>query len=559
MLSRIEHNTVAVASSILCAVLFIAQTIGVYQFMSRRHFWIIKKRYPKIVQTQTFVVLFVLLVAAPLLSIDQMRIYEDCNVYSEAHSESVREGSCQRLEHWIHFIAIICRPSFCFVAYLETARLWVISYDLNILKSAQNEEWGSQLTSRFSKNDFYLKNRTKWGNAWWVLPRVLSTWLLVTALTVTVDLVEMDWTPYHRAIVQRSAHALCHTLPLVSSAIIFLKSTKVPQEWFDGLKLQIEFRGTIILVMATAAAYGVVVVLEILGFHDEAWCLIIFTMIFAVSMPSLLSTLWIPLQIGNGGQWGGAVDIGRIDVTHGVFGDHQKTRNIRKELLETFHNAQKLDILMHWMGQEFCIESMLCLIEMAQFKEHLIEHIERRNRRFAEQNAIRNRFRFHERVPLSSIVFSVADLGQISSGTLAPDTLAPDTRIQIEAPPTAKEKVTASSLLATHSVGRDDSEGDHGTEAIQADSSVLDEAQMEVFKAKTRRLFRKYIDSESPMEINISGALRARFYHFDRTNYAVLNELDLVRFFDEVLMEMMLMVQQSYVRLIGHSKAVSAE
>jgi len=538
MSTKLEPTAVAVTMWALCDVLFVAQICGFYQFMSRRHLWIIKKRYPKIVQTETLVVIFALLVAGPLLSIEQMQIDEN-----------------QDLEHWIHFFSIICRPSFCFVAYLEAARLWLIFYDLNILKSAQNEEWGSQLTSKFSKTDFYLMHRTKLGDARWVIPRMLSVWFLVTVCTVTTDLVEFEWSSKHCVTFQRSLHGLYHALPLVGSAIIYLKSSKVPRGWFDGLMLQYEFRGTIILVAVTAVGYGSAILLNILGFigDEETWCVIVFTLLLTISMPSLLSTLWIPLQIGKSGQWDGVMNIKQIDWTRGVFSDHQKSRSLRSELMETFQSAQKLDTLMHWMTQEFCIECMLCLIEMAQFKQHLIEHIERSNPLFAEQNAIRNRFRFHEQIPLSSIVFSDDDLAAISAPTLTADT-----RIEIEPPPTAK--VAASSLLAAHigdhSAAQSPGDGTHGAEATP---SALDEAQMKVFRAKTRRLYRKYIDSGSPMEINIAGALRARFYHFDRTNYAALNELDLVRFFDDVVLEMMLMVQQSFSRLIGHSMAADSE
>jgi len=77
--------------------------------------------------------------------------------------------------------------------------------------------------------------------------------------------------------------------------------------------------------------------------------------------------------------------------------------------------------------------------------------------------------------------------------------------------------------------------------------SELDRAR---FKLIAHKLYEKYLQESSPLEINISSEQRARHRAYDRMDYMTLMPKDWVRLFDDVLDELEPLIVQSYKRMI---------
>ena len=60
-------------------------------------------------------------------------------------------------------------------------------------------------------------------------------------------------------------------------------------------------------------------------------------------------------------------------------------------------------------------------------------------------------------------------------------------------------------------------------------------------------LFRKYIDCEAELQVNISGSLRRKYMKYGRLNWSI-HTSELVNIFDDVIEEMFLLMKQSFTR-----------
>merc|ERR1719334_1662799 len=77
-----------------------------------------------------------------------------------------------------------------------------------------------------------------------------------------------------------------------------------------------------------------------------------------------------------------------------------------EEIRNLFMDKEKMKVLARGMIRGWTLESFLGLVEMAQFKERVIAVIKEQNEHFIEGDHDRQRFKFHDHCPKSSIVFS---------------------------------------------------------------------------------------------------------------------------------------------------------
>merc|ERR1711971_239751 len=126
--------------------------------------------------------------------------------------------------------------------------------------------------------------------------------------------------------------------------------------------------------------------------------------VFSVSLPSLLSTLWIPhkLMVLNQKYDQALVSPRAIEMSatrsdvsmryHGAF---------HMELLATLKNEQQFERFIQFMFRDFSSEAMLGFIEMVQFKECFVKEMQ-----FNEELDCIYMHSLYENVPKSSIVYN---------------------------------------------------------------------------------------------------------------------------------------------------------
>jgi len=262
------------------------------------------------------------------------------------------------------------------------------------------------------------------------------------------------------------------------------------------------------------------------------------------------------------------------------------------------------DSFIAWMTREFSVENILSFIELHQFKESLIEQLEQQNGSgdLKQEFDTGHRYTFHERIPKSSIVFHTLTANDLKAepteivftddgtteneqnqgsaatkrvsggglGTIKEEgTGSHSVTIEIERDgsgsgsgstgttgsaqtvATYTGSVTPTTLTATderEQVARKplDSASNHDDVEV-----VLEEEELGLFKKKARLLYHKYLKVDALMEINISYELRQRFVVLDEMDYRTATAMDLMMMYDDVLVEMKMFIEQSYMLLVS--------
>ena len=156
-----DRFTLWIVSVIIGYILGILQIYGVWKFYHIKHLIIVIKRYPFIVLIESIATIFYLLIAFPGIGYTIL---------------SPKPLSILGYHEFFNYINYVVYPfSGHFIVIAEFARLWLIFFDLNYLNCTKNEVWKSKINKKqYSEdNNFYLKNRNKFGNQKWIIQRFL--------------------------------------------------------------------------------------------------------------------------------------------------------------------------------------------------------------------------------------------------------------------------------------------------------------------------------------------------------------------------------------------------
>lgn len=270
----------------VCIGISAFQIHGLYRFRSFLHLVIIQKRYPLMVQLECIACILFLLIGIPLLG------HNGLNELYQGHSESVKLALtlAARIHNNIlgHFIADI-----------EATRLFLISYDLHYLNASKNSKWKSQIDLSFAKRDWYLLNRSTWGNKYYVFKRASIYYLCATAISVTnytyIQVLHPDYF-FVTALVDA-------TLVIVPLVVINFTYWKTPKNLNDSMFFHLEYRTTAVAMCTGFLIYISAAMADANGFVQFGLVLAVIAMIMMLSVPSLLSTIWIPFKIERSSIW----------------------------------------------------------------------------------------------------------------------------------------------------------------------------------------------------------------------------------------------------------------
>eukprot|EP01084_Bolivina_argentea_P046516 85668_1 len=161
-----------------------------------------------------------------------------------------------------------------------------------------------------------------------------------------------------------------------------------------------------------------------------------------------------------------------------------------KKLLNVLKNEKKFEAFVHWMYREFSSETILCFIELLQFKQLLKEKIIVSNDVISEQQNVRKmkgkrEYILYENIPKSSIVYG-------------------------------------------------------------NDSKSMDD--ISCFRNIAHLLYEKYVKINGELEVNIGFGLRDTYFNLDKNNYQDIEASKFIGLFDEVMEEMFKFMVQSFRR-----------
>ena len=177
-------------------------------------------------------------------------------------------------------------------------------------------------------------------------------------------------------------------------------------------------------------------------------------------------------------------------------------------------DEDEFELFVHWIYKEFSSESILCFIELVQFRHYLISEMKKIYHQDIEQEYV-----FYANIPKSSIVHETA------KGI---------TTEQLKLPKPTEIIPSAGSLTVEAST--------------EIETGKMEKNEYHVI---ARKLYAKYIVLHSEFQVNISHRLRTKYQEIDRNNWD-MNANEMLNVFDPVIQNMFLFLRGSYSRFEEH-------
>ena len=462
----------------------ILQILGIYRFCELRGLAIIDKRYPRFV---------VLEAIASCLTISIIWPASLCQHF----------GYPVVWEGWPSYLSVgaVCL-TYQIVPLTETCRLWLISYDLQYLHSSKNQQWKIAIDASYADKDWYLQNRGKWGDERYIA-RLGFIFHVVTS-TAFCTMFSLYFFADAKGLYVVVPAFLGFTIYVAVPLYLYITT---PRNLQDQYLFHYEFRVTAIAM--TIILFGILTVntLYILGYPGPARLTNALNVICG-SVPSLLSTLWIPYKVRMMKEWNPKNTTSELERT-------ESPGTFREKLRETLSDEQKCEAFIDWMYREFCSEVILSFLEFVQFRNYVKAEIRKTDGNdVVAGDSDPYDFVLYDGMPKSSIIY---DSGQSNEGI--------------------SQEMTLSWLVHVSSLSRDTDSG-----AAPTENTLIK------CKRIAHLFFRKYIEHHSELEINISGSLRNKYVDLEQKEYDGMNVKQFVTLYDKVLAEMMKYQSQSYQR-----------
>ena len=226
-----------------CYIMGLCQIYGYRHFKSlQNRLVIIEKRYPSLVLMEAVICCIYLFLGVPIWVF--FRLDTEFNLGHELGIGAVRDV----LYYGGPILNIYCSH---FMVETEACRLWLISFDLHYLNSSKNEQWKSQIDASFADKDWYLRNRTKWGNKRFVFRRAAAYFVTAATITATNDTVSKTVAP-ELVFLSTMIDSLLFLVPLF---FIVYSYWKCPKQLDDQFLYHFEFKTTTIVFVATFFMY----------------------------------------------------------------------------------------------------------------------------------------------------------------------------------------------------------------------------------------------------------------------------------------------------------------
>lgn len=189
-----------------------------------------------------------------------------------------------------------------FVADIEACRLWLICYQLHYLKATKNQKWKMLIDRSFAERDWYLCNKTRWGNTSFVFKRAAVCYFI----GFIVRMVYLVWCFQQprswRADYIYVLDAILFCFPILLINWSYLKS---PKQLCDLLFFHFEFKATIIAYIVAYVVFVCILAVLMLFSGDRNIALVLarIAMLGGAAIPSYLSTIYIPYKIRSSPYW----------------------------------------------------------------------------------------------------------------------------------------------------------------------------------------------------------------------------------------------------------------
>jgi len=448
-----------------------AQSIGMWLFSSMRGMTIIKKRFPTLVMVEATISFIALAIVLPISTVPKHIIGFQLPSWLSQLFENIAIQS---------------------VIVIETARLWLMAFDLHCLRYSKNQEWKKLIDATLAADNWYFSNKHRFGNVKNVA-MLCAIYVVVTSVVQTVIRVEGF---LYLGIIARNLIATAIFLICPGITVFIWCKIRKYGSLKDEFFFFFELKMAALLWMLSLCSPVAFVLLD----WDLAAtsCVIPYSFFFAIMSPSLLSTVVIPLKIKQKKKKNDAAE----EVNNVIDLEDCYAHSVR----DMMKNEDLFEALVAWMMREFSGECPLMLVEFVQFKQYVLKVKEDRSTVAAAQT------------DTTSVVAAQTDT--------ATDTAATEEKEEVKYIDYCYDGVPISSIVSRPRPGMD---------------------EMEKCRNMAHELWLKYIKVGSLFEINISYGLRGKYKNCDDNNWEMsLDELLII--FDEAMIESHKMMRPSLGR-----------
>lgn len=294
--------------------------------------------------------------------------------------------------------AFIALPLFLINFFMSFSRYWLLFYIINWNASIKDHEWESIINPENAKDDFYLRNRKKWGSWKWLRPRIIIIGL-ITYICITLEyVIQIEIGIHNFGISLWILYIFCCIIVLILTSIIPLSGyyfmyrniSKIADEIGLKRELKASIRLFSIFILMT---YGIVILYffsqhEFSNFSHE-----IFKIIFQACFISLRilfcicnhrHTQWIIYNYG-------ILLIKQHTEKEAFSLIHQKTfikledmsatstqrlhgdSSVRTQMRHILYERKMFDGFMRRLLDEYCAECLLSVVEFTQFKDRILK------------------------------------------------------------------------------------------------------------------------------------------------------------------------------------------
>ena len=274
----------------------------------------------------------------------------------------------------------VCHCSCTIVAlglcFMSLTRYWLIYYDLNILNSLTNGQWRLYLNSNSVQGNFWLKNRQKWGNKRYIIKSATIIYAILCISHCFISICSLlyieDKDVLHRF------NALFWIIPVIFGSTVYLKMPKMSKSHKETnnpilSSLKHELKVFVLAVMTLVLICLIALSVFIGGQHfsemegiEIGKFLLLGPYAFTVVILCLL-TMRSAKHMYNGDDFG-----------HGKIKEYSLVRNESDgtnmemeqqiKLKQILCDENEIERFIKYLCQKFQLNTILCFIELVQFK-----------------------------------------------------------------------------------------------------------------------------------------------------------------------------------------------
>ena len=244
-------------------------------------------------------------------------------------------------------------PPFQLQAFIILCRYWMIYYDIQFTASCRQLEWKKCITNNIKSlraEQWYIENRSKYGNASYALKRAILSALIASFLTMV-----FTWLRTF-GVTDLPIYYVFSIFVFLSLLIAFIVLWRKMPPSNDIIYLYKEFQlisifgflSIITFIVANAVTF-------LLGTYIMTSFVGQFSTMFATFIIPFVSTFWVVKQ---------------MRIREEKLRLHSMDSNQPESLRQILENMDILNLFMAHLGDEFSMESLLALIEFYQFRTY---------------------------------------------------------------------------------------------------------------------------------------------------------------------------------------------